>query len=423
MSRFSPSVAPEPIDLGAVAQAFAQMKDRRRQRKREDQLDVEHAEDRGRAREAQDLAYYDRGGRRGKPPAEDARTVTLPGEFTLPNTLDFGVGDTPAASSPLDPDAFSEALGRELQRGGPTGSAPPASTSPLTTTPNFSDVTRDTRTPASRHPGAFDPATRTFGGGPAQFATTAAAANSRRPDPWSAAGGARTEQLGPTGKYTVIDDNHYIDETATPAAERAAQREQETLLAAALRGDDITQRAQQQITLERERQEARLAAQTAREDAAAKQSAEHDRRIADLQKELADLRAHTAGTRDADRDKDRRDAKVLRRAQELYKGSGQMGDPNHRPALPWDKAIEQATHEVDSVLGGRAASPTPSRSGAGSSATASTSTMRTPEKAAADALALIRSGQGTLEQALASPNLSPQAKELLKASAKSGRRQ
>jgi hypothetical protein len=394
MGRFSPTVLPD-YGTDALAAAFARTLDTVDRRRRQSKLDTEHAEDRARAKEMQDLSFYERGGRRGAPPAEDARSVTLPGEFDIPDTLDFGLGPTrtPAAASPLETDAFSEALGRELQRGGPTGSGARASTSPLTTAPNFSDAApSNTRTPASRHPGAFDPASRTFGGAPAQFATTAAAAKSRRPDPWSTAGGARTESLGPTGRYTVMDDDHYIDETATPAAERAAEREQQTLLSAALRGDDVLQRATQQIALERARQEGRIEAQRERDGAAATRSSEHDQRIAALQKELADIRANATSSRDKDRDGDRRDAEILRSARNLTKETRDPVTGLSKAGVPWDKAVEQATREVDAVLTGGARTSGPPAGGQ----------PKNFQEIVATAVQRIRNRDATLEQLKAS---------------------
>jgi hypothetical protein len=246
VSRYGPSVLPQSFDLSQLSDAFLEGRDRKRRRRRDDATDA-------RAQESHDLEYYERGGRRGPTPDEPSRRVTIPGAPDIPETLDFGtdddVQDPPSARSALLPGSFDAALMAELTRGGPTGSgADQGFRTPLT--PQLQDQGfRKPSTPAQRHPGAFDPATQTFGGSPLQMAVTAGSAAAKR--------GEQQIDLGPTGRYTTIDDNHYIDEFATPRHERAQDREAQLALSAAFRSSDITQRGDAAIALETLRQQGR----------------------------------------------------------------------------------------------------------------------------------------------------------------------
>lgn len=270
-SRYGPGVLPESLDLdlGAVARAFMAGRDRKHARRREQQHDVERGEDRARTRESHDLNYYERGGRRGTPPADRGHTVEFPPE---PNFPSFGEALRVAEAAPpepdvLDPASFGPALGKAFRtmgpRGGPSAPMEPSPLeapvelmgSPMGAPGGSAGGSESTAIPATRHPGAFDPATRTFGGSPMQMAVTAA---HTRPGAAGGPGGGRRVDLGPTGRYTTIDDSHYIDELATPAAERAADREGQMNLASALRILEIGARGEQASGLEEQRQKNRL---------------------------------------------------------------------------------------------------------------------------------------------------------------------
>lgn len=398
MGRYSPTVHPEPIDFGGIAEAFLSSLDRRRQRKREEKDDAEDQQDREEVDLDRRIRRSQLGVREGTPPADDGYTATIPGPPDIPESLDFDVAPRrPAPMSPLEDESFGQALAQELATGGPMPRAAGGAgsgRSPLQESPTL---------PAQLHPGAFDPATRTFGGSPLQLATAIQALQSGGREALQ----GRQVNLGPTGRYTQIDDDHYIDETATPSAERHADRMTQMEMAAAFRERDIGLRGDEREEIERLRQTGRAETQGTRDDRADRRSEAHDTRVTSRTRESDRTRASTANQREDERDADRRDAAILRRAQELTKP--QKDGVLSKPGLAWEQALSQATKEVGATLGGGAAQSI--------SATSATPTIPTPEKAAEDAWRLIEQGAGTLEQALASPALSRRAKDLLRARA------
>lgn len=241
MGRYSPTIVPDFGGEGfsdALARAFEQ----RDLRKRRETLDDER-------RKQQRIENAGRGVFEGPLPPDPGNTsITLDRPATVPPDLDLAHAFDPhapasAPASPLDSENFDAALSTEFARGGPTGSpfrgagtGQPAS--PLQEQPDFSQQSRGM--PAPIHPGAFDPATRTFGGSPAQFAAAqqhTERTQSRTPD----AAPGRSVNLGPTGRYRRIDDTHYIDETATPEARQAAARSAE-------RADERTETTEAKMT-------------------------------------------------------------------------------------------------------------------------------------------------------------------------------
>lgn len=292
MGRYSPTVLPDFGGEG-FANDLARAFDSYDTRKRRTQQDRERTEDRARAAETSDLSYFEHGGRRGTPPVERGRTVELPAEPNIPTSLDFSFDRQTPAAGPLDEDAFGQGFAQELASAGPSARAN-RQASPLETPQDFSTPARGL--PAQRHPGAFDPNTRSFGGSPAQFQTAARAAS-------------RSVDLGPTGRYTPIDDSHYIDESATPSAERQADRLTQMQVAAAFRDNDIRTRNEGALSLEQLRQQGRQqlrdkinSAQVTqilmRGEQQGKNQAAHDSRVTTRQVSIG-ARPATAGQREA----------------------------------------------------------------------------------------------------------------------------
>jgi hypothetical protein len=230
VSRYSPGVLPsygKPFTQ-ALADAFDDFEQTRRRRLD----DAGKATERAAAKERGDLEYYERGGRRGAVPDDDhGVTLNLPDVANAfragpPASLP-GVGTGNALTAPpppaepfaLDPQMVASSLR--------TGAGRTPSTSDPGNAPARSGAANEMLgMHAATHPGAFDPTTRTFGGLGLDRATGTPAPDFLSGAPATDSGStvARSVQLPPIGRYTRIDNSHYIDELATPRAEQERSR-------------------------------------------------------------------------------------------------------------------------------------------------------------------------------------------------------
>jgi hypothetical protein len=282
MSRYGPqSVTPNlsgPLLADALSSIGTAIGERRRRRQVEADRAVRDRE--------QAAADYGRGIRTGTPPSEDVR-IGLPdvnaGLAGVPSSADLSRelrgGDSihntleapPApANNPLTTLPSNADLSRSL-RGAPSGTSAPATAAPADNPmaeyfPGLSDAilnqsipqrpasvlndtpAADARDNAIVHPGAWDAATRSFGGGPLQMATAERHANA-----------GRTITLPSSSpRYAPLDESHYLDTFHTPEAERDRDRQSQAELAAELRRMDIAARGNQALTLEDRRQQGRV---------------------------------------------------------------------------------------------------------------------------------------------------------------------
>jgi len=394
MSRYSPQVLPEygtPI-TAYVADALEMYRDRRRQAN----MERERAEDRRMAmedrdrqarRDAADLALS--GYRTGPQPKEP--TVFFP-EIGAPGTALAGELTRPPAArpqppvSPLAEDSFARNLGANLRGTSPRRPDPdplwraPATTrmAPTGPTAGGPDTMGGMAGHASRTeptsdttPGAFNPATGTFGGPP-------------RPAPQRGPG--REVRMSPRDRYVNADSpagEGYVDTWGTKEARAWERQVAGAQLAAELR--------QQEEAGERDRKVAAyIAAGMTPEKARAavenpaladnilfpREPSESWSIQTDDQGYLYRVNPRTGAThpvtgpdkkpfrranpeaREDQRDEDRRQAAVWRRVQELVRPARDPGTGLTKPGMPLDKAHEQATREVDTVLGGGRQTPT-----------------------------------------------------------------
>lgn len=287
MSRFSPGVLPHAYDpgypdlAGALASAFAGDYERKRQAKIDDEARLGH-----------DVSMYEHGVRTGAMPSDDM-TITSIGWEALGGRRGAGSGGGWVAEGPplhpghtamdedprdygldrpaFDPRLSAGALSGAFQAAGPAPTLQgSASTTGLASA--FGDRAKSraldggdanagddmaSRAPAAAvHPGAFDPATRQFGGAPSQQMTAVLHAQGA---PGGAPAGPTSTTLRNTNpRYARLDDAHYIDTFHTPEAERDRDRQEQAQIAATYRQADIALRGQQATDLEGAKQRGRL---------------------------------------------------------------------------------------------------------------------------------------------------------------------
>lgn len=269
MSQYSPTVLPESYgtDWGPrIAQALLGLEERKRQ----DGLDKEAQLDREIRRQAA-------GVRTGTAPTESPTTVTVadvptfaaPDPAALGRVLSGGgmveqngITGLPPGSGHVfgdgsdlgRPDFRPPASGdlaaalrepsRSMPQPAPQGAlAAPAAvhgqsqmfSGPLAGQGDEQDQ-MPLRNRAQTHPGAFDPESRTFGGSPLQQAMAAQHAGVT-PSPIASPG--RTVTLPNSNpRYRQLDEGHYVDENATPAAQREREMRAQVEFERALRGED-----------------------------------------------------------------------------------------------------------------------------------------------------------------------------------------
>lgn len=224
----------------AIMNATTNFINRRRQTRLDQQQDL-----------ANKASMYEQGVRSGRAPQE-YRTDTLPAtpSFATPSSADLAqqLRTAPASRAPAAPaQPFSAPSGPQLSQFlMDVPSTRPAAAGGAITPQGRTADGRDT---AATHPGAFDIATRQFGGSPLQFATAAAhTQGAPGATPAAGSGGQAIQMPIDSGRYAQLDDSHYIDTTMTPAAvaerTRLQEQQQSAEFAEMLKQTDPLYRAQ-----------------------------------------------------------------------------------------------------------------------------------------------------------------------------------
>jgi hypothetical protein len=177
--------------------------DRTRRIANEDRTLAEHLADRNRQGFANALTDYNAGVRNGPIPNE----MVSEAEPDPPTGNDRFATMLAGEPRPLTPPTYEPPTQPEHAMPGDQF-AQMLNTVP--STPRSAAATgapSEDRVHAATHPGAFDPATRQFGGSPLQQATAAQHVNAR------------------SSRYVPLDEGHYLDTTATPEARNRAAAE------------------------------------------------------------------------------------------------------------------------------------------------------------------------------------------------------
>lgn len=233
-SRYGPPVF-VPDETGqilgnAISGAASTFVQRRRQKKLDQEAEAQRkfeqnreTESDARAKHESDVRDFMAGLRPGAPPTSIRHDTIPAADFTPPSSADLSAhlrgAPLPGQTQPAAVDAFSPPTGREFASMIANPGVTPTTRRSM---PGGGATMSDGRDTAPTHPGAFDVATRQFGGSPLQLATAAAQTNGTA-QPAAAPTTFNIPYTDP--RYQPFDATHYLDTTQTPEARAQALRE------------------------------------------------------------------------------------------------------------------------------------------------------------------------------------------------------